>query len=557
MRRLTLLISIGFLLAACLAPGGVLAQDPATSAASSNLDRPIHACEQQVASWQREAYIEIAFVVAVIIFGVLVSALQGSSSLWAKRAILLLGIATAILTGITSRVFTADDRTLRRAAFEGNLVVSQLWVMADNLKDEHLTGTDRVTAKGDYLKKILEFQALGEKLNGTARDGANAVSTANRFESLPRVYAQSAAVAPSWVQKPPSDTISLYFVGTSSDVSLSNAKQNSLSDSFNNAVQMLRSQAHGASDADILALVKASAIVQDSAIAYDRTARKYTCYTLLRVSKEIESIGLNGLRAANNAESPPVRFQTKGWQPGDLTSNPSSGLFALGSDGDVSRLVADHQGPSRIERLFRLKATYSGYALAASAESVFVATNSTLGCTVFKYSLKNKTVVQRLVAVHERCVGIATDGSGFYVTIPDRKEIRHWDSWSAPLPATWSLADTDSPGYLVFDNIGNRLIVADASGKAYGISVSDGAKQLMASNLGAVASIATSKEHILIASGKKVLFLSRSDNHGENPPANLQTFTGGHIVGVAVDGTNGLWFADYDNKLVEGPFPVS
>ena len=54
-----------------------------------------------------------------------------------------------------------------------------------------------------------------------------------------------------------------------------------------------------------------------------------------------------------------------------------------------------------------------------------------------------------------------------------------------------------------------------------------------------------------------MLFLARSDGHGENPPAGLQVLTGGHIVGVAVDASDRLWFTDYDKKIVEGPFPLS
>ncbi len=540
-----------------LVAGGVLAQDPATNTGSSDLDRPIHNFEQQIADWQRQANIEIALVIAVFIFGVVVSALHGSKSPSAKRVTLLLGIGTAALTGITSRAFTADDRTLRRAAFEGNVIVSRLWLMASNLKEGHLIGQDLATAYGEYSKQITEFQAVGERLNGTAKAGPGAVSTTNGFEGLSRVYAQSVAAAPSWVTQPPPDGISLYFVGTNSDVSLSSAKQNSFNNALNNAVQKLRSRAPGATDADILALIKAAAVVQDSASEYDRNAGRYTYYTLLRVSKDIVSLGLNDLSRSSKIQIPQVRFQAKGWQPGDLTSNPTSGLFALSSSGEVSRLVADGQGPSRINKLFQLNRSYSGYAIAANAESVFVATNSALGYTVFKYALKTKEIAMRLVAIKERCTGIAIAGSGFYVTIPDRNEIRHWDTWAPSSPTAWRLSGTASLGYLVFDDIGRRLIVADTSGSAYGVSVSDGAKQLLASNLGAVTSIATSKNHILIASGTKVLFLSRADNRGENPPANLQTLTGGHIVGVAVDTTDGLWFADYDNKVVVGPFPVS
>jgi hypothetical protein len=258
----------------------------------------------------------------------------------------------------------------------------------------------------------------------------------------------------------------------------------------------------------------------------------------------------------DNAQSPPTILQAKDWQPADLTFNPSLGLFALDSRGGVSRLLID-QGSPRIENLFRLKSAYSGYALSASATSVFVSSGSSLGCTVFKYDISSKTVSQRLVAVKERCIGIAADGTGgFYVTVPDRKEIRYWDRWDDPSVRSWDFVDTDSLGNLVFDSVGHRVIVADASGNAYAISVPDGKKQRLASNLGVVTSIAASRFHIILASGKSVLFLGRSDSHGENPPAGLQQLTGGHIVGVAVDASDDLWFADYDKKLVKGPFSL-
>jgi hypothetical protein len=255
----------------------------------------------------------------------------------------------------------------------------------------------------------------------------------------------------------------------------------------------------------------------------------------------------------DNTQSPPTTLLAKGWQPADLTSNPSLGLFALDSNGGVSRLVVD-QGSPRVENLFRLKAIDSGAALSASTTSVFVSSNSNLGCTVFKFDISNKTVSRRLVAVKERCIGIAADETGgFYITIPDRKEIRYWDRWDDRSVRSWNFVDIDSPGSLVFDSVAHRLIVADTSGNAYTISVPDGKKQRLASNLGTVTSIAASRFHIILASGNKVLFLDRADNRGENPPIGLQ-LTGGHIVGLAVDASDGLWFADYDNKLVRGPF---
>jgi hypothetical protein len=523
---------------------------------SSDLERPIHACEQQVASWRSEERIEIAFVIAVIVFGVIISTLQGLNSRWTKTTTLVLGVATAIITSVNSRVFTADDRTLRRAAFEGDAVIRQLWVMADTMNDEHLSQQDRLSLKGDYLKKLLEFQAIGEKLNGTATKNAASEKVEETFGVFARVYAQSNMVVPAWAQNPPSDNISLYYVGKGYDPSLTNAKQYALDDAFHNAVLALRQQAPDASDAALLALIKASAVVQDSSFAYHQKAGNYSCYTLLRLSKEVQSIGVKSLPPANKAQSPPARFQSKGWRPGDLMANPSSGMFVLDTAGGVSRLVVDQPASPRIEKLSQLMRTDSGYALTANAESVFVASTNQNGCIVYRYSLASKAVSQRLLAVHERCVGIATDGSAFHVTMPERNEIRYWDSWDAPSSHSWALAGVNSHGYAAFDNIGHRLIVADASGTAYAISVPGGKVQLLASTLGSVSSIATSRFQIFVASGKKILFLSRFDNRGENPPAGLQFLTGGHIVGVAVDAADRLWFADYDNKLVAGPFPV-
>jgi hypothetical protein len=268
-------------------------------------------------------------------------------------------------------VFTADDRTLRRAAFEGDGVITQLWVIDANLKDEHLSQEDRLNFKGEYLKKLLAFQAIGERLNGTSSTNAPTNAVERDLGVLPPVYAQS--TVPDWVQKLPSDNISLYFVGKGYDISFTNAKQKSLEDALHNAVSALKQQAPKAPDAAILALVKASAVTQDSAFTFDQRTRNYTYYTLLRLSREIQSIGVRSLPAAATPSLPQIKFQKKGWQLSDLTLNPASGMFALDNTGEVSKLVADQQGSPRIEKLFRLGAGYIGMALTASAESVFVA----------------------------------------------------------------------------------------------------------------------------------------------------------------------------------------
>lgn len=552
LKRITLFAFAALLLAGCLHVENMHAQSP--NAGASDFEKPIRDYEKQIASWEREGDLEIALVIAVIVFGPLISLFQKWTSQWAKVATIVLGLATSIITGINSKAFTADYRALHLAAIDGRAITAQLWPMAGMLSDSHTSDEVRKTTQELYFKKLAEFPAIIARLeaNNNPPPTASQNSDGGLF-SLPRVYAGSAPTLPAWVQKPPSDDYGLYFVGKAIDTSLAEAKTKSLDDAYNRALRRLKASAPNVSDADILGLIKASAIVQDSAFAYDSNAKGFAYYTLLRLAKEIETIGVKSLRTV--AVVPPTVFKRKNWRPGDITFDKNSGLWVLDTDGGGSSLTVDEQHTAHIETPFHLKRPYAGYALTANADSVFVASYSQIGCVVFQYSVPAKKTSQRVMGSQERCTGIATDGSAIYLSMANRKEIRYWNNWAASSSQSWSLPDMDEPGPMVFDDIGHRLIVAGSSGKAYAISIPDGKQQLLASNLGAVTSIAASRFHILLGSGKKVLFLARADNSGENPPANLQ-LTGGHIVGVAVDATDKLWFADYDNQLVEGPFPL-
>lgn len=262
------------------------------------------------------------------------------------------------------------------------------------------------------------------------------------------------------------------------------------------------------------------------------------------------------LEIALNVTGPPILFDKGGWRPADMTADMTSGVFVLDTAGGVSRLSTDAQG-SHIDRVFQLPGSYQGYSIAADEQHVYVAAKSKLGCTVFRYSLADKKTTERLVAVNNACFGIASDGNAVYLTFPQANEIRYLPSWRSSDSHSWALNDVQDIGPIVFDKIGQRLIVADHSGKAYAVSIPDGKQQLIGMNLGWVNSISASREHILIASGTKVLSLARSNNQGENPPPSLQSLTGGHIVGVAVDANDRAWFADYDKELVKGPLPLN
>jgi hypothetical protein len=444
---------------------------------------------------------------------------------------------------VNTQAFSADYRSLRLAASEGRALTAQLWALVAIINDPQTSADNRVANQGVFLNKLAQFQTIIDHLQGNNNKAQNALLM------FPVVYAQTASLPP-WTQTLPSDKSSLYFLGIGNDPLLSEAKNKSANDAYNKALQRLKGEAPQTSDADILTLIKSAAIVQDS--AFVTGANGYTYYTLLRLAKEIEDIGLRTLPAASI-----TTFKDKKWLPSDLSFGGSAGLVALDHNGGVSQLISGGPNGAEIRALFRVPGAYQASVVTASQDAVFVGANSQLGCTVFRYTLADKKIEKKIMGVHQHCAGIATNGNALYLSMPDQNEIKCWNTWDdTSSPQIWTLPDTDQPGSMVFDQIGQRLVVAGSSGKAYGVSVTDGKPQLLNSNLGAVTSISTSKLHIIFGSGKKILFLARSDNQGENPPANIR-LAGGAVVGVAVDSSDSLWFADYDHALVQGPFPLS
>jgi hypothetical protein len=551
MRRIILLVSVG-LLASIVVPFCILrAQTSTANSGANNLEKPIYNCERQVAAWQRAEFVEIVFLVVTSALGVFIAALQKFTNNAARNATIVLGVVSAILTGVNGTVFPADVKTLRRAVFDGNAVIDQLWIKVHAAENQK-TDENQKIATDDYVKTLNQFQAVGDTLTGASPPTAPGMVTFPRI--LPVVLAQSPDSLPAWARQAPTNTATaLYFVGKASDPSLAVAKRNSADAALYKVAVVLIATAPNVSRSALLDLIKSAAVTQDSAFTYDTKTKGYVYYTLLHLAPSIQDI-VKTLPQASAAAA--KKFQGKGWQPTDLAANASSGLFALDKSGGVSRLNPA-PGSAAIEKLFQIPRSESGYALAAGADAIFVATGSQLGCKVYRYSLSTKAVASRLLVAHQRCVGIATDGTAFYVTMPERKEIRYWGNWEAPDYRSWPLAELGAPGYVEFDSAGQRLIVADdESGTAYAVSISDGKAQLLSGNLGSVQSIAASRFHILFASGKKVLLLARSDNQGENLPLGWPSLSGGNIVGVAVDSADELWVADYDNKVVEGPFPL-
>jgi hypothetical protein len=544
MKQLRLLYAILILIAVSINPVLLKAQTTVNNPLKT-FEMEIQDFERQIGAWERQAHIQITLVVAVVVFGALISAFQGSAKKWSKVATLTLGIATTVCTGINSQAFSADYRSLHRAASEGQSIVRKLNNIIANFEAAQPTGPDLTEFKSEFSKRVDDFNQISKNLEGNGSAPAVQGGTQVAFTlGLPLVYAQSSSPAPAWVNKLPSDDRSFYFLGTASDVSLSSAKANSLNDAINKASSALMPGEPYSAGQSASAPIKDAASVQDTYFSYDKKAATYNYFTLLRLSREIQEV-LPTLTV----------YKQKGWRPVDLTFHPAAGLFVLDDDGAVSRVRIDQQG-IHLETLFRLKGADRAAALAANSESIFTSSNNSIGCTVYQFSLASRKISQRLIPVGRGgCAGIAADGNAVYLVLPGTKGIRYWSNWDSSSSKSWSFNQIDLGAVLTLDRSGRRLLYAGTSGTAYAISIPEGKILPLVSDVGVVHSIATDPNHILLASGKKVLFYSRTDNHGENPPSNMQSLSDGLISGVAVDTTDSAWIADFDNGLIRGPFP--
>ena len=542
MKKLYLCSLVAFLLA------GDLAVVPAAAQNTSNdrFETSVQEIEQQIGSWEHQANLQIAFVVAVVVFGALISAFQGSRQPWSKIATLILGIATSIFTGINAKVFSADYRSLQRAAIEGHAIVRKLHGMIAVFGQAQPQGDDLGKFNAEFLQVVEDFNEISKTLEGTATMQTTPAGRIAAALSLRVVHAQAESASPEWVQQLPSDKRSFYFLGKGRDASLTTAKTNSLQDAIRTASSALTPGEPYSAERSVSTPIKDAAVVQDTFFTYDKPSASYTYYTLLRISREIQNF------------RPTLTVYHQGhWRPVDLTFDPTAGLFVFDDNGVASKVRIDQQG-IHVETLFALKASDRPASLTATTEFVFASSNNSLGCTVYQFSLAKKITSQRLLAVGGGgCDGIAADGNSVFLVIPGKKQIWSWSNWTSPSPNIWSFREIERGGVLNFDRSGRRLLYADASGTAYAISIPQGTIGPVAANVGTVHSIATDPNHILLASGKKVLFYSRTENRGENPPSSLQSLRGGLITGVAVDTTDRAWIADFDNGLLTGPFPLN
>jgi hypothetical protein len=513
------------------------AQNPT---AQITFDQTITTYNQQILQWDRNADWQVALIVSVIALGAITAAVQGLKAEKVKAITAVLGIASSIITGINANLFTTSYKSLREASTKGRAVVGEMESIVSIINGTHPQGEQLTALAGQFALKAQQFSNLSGPLTG-----GNSASADNRsMLHLPTAYAQSASAVPAWATQLPAGPNLIYYWGAASDPQLANAQKASLSDALSKAISDISAKTPGGSVDTITTLVDNSYAVQDTYLNYDKGSGAYTYYTLVRLSTVVLSI------------SKPTRqtYRQAGWTPVDLTSQGAM-VIALDASRGVSSIYSDAQGP-HISPLFKVPEGLQAGAVTADSSSIYVSTNSQLGCTVIRYSMSSHAIDQWLIASRKRCVGIASDGSTVYVTLPDDRAILKAGGWKVQ-SSTWDTSNVSSLGSLIYDRLGGRLIAASEDGNAYAISQSNGSASLLTRNLGFVQSLASSSQYFMAASGKVVLFRKRADNSGINPPAGVSPFPGGVLVGVTVDLADKLWVADYTNKLIEGPYSLN
>ena len=498
-------------------------------------------CEQQVTAWDHQANWQIGILAALAIIGATIAALQATKRSL-KVLVVILGAASTALTGINGFAFSANYKALWLAASKGQGVVDEI---TSTVAIIHAT-TDASLLPAENAQFAKEVQEFEDIRMGLANSGGASSAQAAFVFTVPSVYAQSTPTAqpPAWATNKPSSSASLYYVGKADATTPAAAQSASLADALAQAVRDICGRIPDCSTAKIQSLVNGSYSVQNTSLQYDKPANKFTYYTLISVSNVVLNLG----------KPVAATYQQPKWTPTDLTAQGAMGsmVIALDISGGVSSIQRDSQGPA-INLLFTIPATYQGAAVAADANYVYASANSPLGCTVFRYTLSNHAKDQRLIAMRTQCRGIATDGNTLYIVTPSNQSILYSRSWTAT-PGSWAVNTTSTLLTLSYDGFGKRLITSSTDGKAYGVSTTDGASQLLTTGLGYAESMAASSQYIIAASGKTLLFRTRANNQGVDPPKGVGPLPGGSLVGVAVDQGGGLWVADVDKNVVVGPY---
>jgi hypothetical protein len=330
--------SSGLLLLMTLVAYTSAAQQPMSPDAQEHLNT-IQQVEAVAQNWRSQASLQIAFVLAVIVFGALITIFQGVNKGWCKPATLVLGACTTVLTAVNTKVFSADYRVFQQSAIDADQMTDQLKTV---VRLEGHPNADIDGLEKQFLATVTQFRTLqksvtlGTGIQGMA--GNSAKPTSGLLSSwTSTAYAQSyeQSSAPSWVtQRPQSDRYSLYFVGEGDDPSLTNARKKAFDAAVAQAVKELSAGAN--TDVNKLgSYVASSSNIEGSYFTSDGGKRLYRYYILLHISADIRKSNFNAAQIENPCTKATIKERT--WQHIELPRGAGTATLALSDLYRVSR----------------------------------------------------------------------------------------------------------------------------------------------------------------------------------------------------------------------------
>jgi hypothetical protein len=255
-----------------------------------------------IAEWDRQASIQSLLEIMVIVLGAAITVVQGFQKGWCKPATIAMGAGTTIFSAINTKVLPSDRRELRAAVVEGNRLVTKMHRRARALNEA--SSPEGKTALTLELEEVLgKFDDLAVRVNSGDKGKVEPQTSGGLFTTP--VYAMAAGDDCGLTLK--YDSLRFYYLGSTRNVSVTQAKTLSHRDAIDRAAKELTPK--GLDQVAVRDMLEKLAVVDDTAYNRDPKTGQYTYCTLIRINKT----ALNLLRTAPPARARPMRIE-----PGQL-----------------------------------------------------------------------------------------------------------------------------------------------------------------------------------------------------------------------------------------------
>jgi hypothetical protein len=284
-RSVTLVTVLLLAMSICFVPSSHASADPF-------LDGQMKKIESKIGTWERNAKVIEVIAYSVTVIGLVVAALQASSTRWVKGAAAGLALISAALVPINRGFFPADDRSYEKMATQARHKLE-----AFSFELNQFTSLDAETQSG-LRKKFQGILTDVDQLedNILYNSSSSSVGGQNKITDLliPSAWADGKPGnnQPPWVEQLPVDDRNMYFVGSGEGKTFDQAHNNALAEARKAAESKIAREANGspnlAQQPDLTAKISArlaNAAEEADTFTAPNPDGGYHGYVLLRLSR--------------------------------------------------------------------------------------------------------------------------------------------------------------------------------------------------------------------------------------------------------------------------------